>query len=154
MATSASVVIKSAPLGFPFATADPFLFAVYHNDFYPAGNAKMEAPRRGNGADFDWNAPYRMYHGDRVPGFPAHPHRGFETLTVTLEGLTDHADSYGNSGRYGGGDLQWLTAGEKNWLLTTANVGSAEFVFDAAEQHSSASAPPLSLSLNGTLERA
>lgn len=45
----------------PFATLDPFLFAVYHKDNYPAGNAKMEAPRMGNGADFDHSAPYRMY---------------------------------------------------------------------------------------------
>tara|TARA_B110000090_G_scaffold14736_1_gene14790 strand:- start:344 stop:559 length:216 start_codon:yes stop_codon:yes gene_type:complete len=60
-----SVVKLSTP---PFATLDPFLFCVYHKDSYPAGNAKMEAPRRGNGADFDSSAPYRMYHGETVPG--------------------------------------------------------------------------------------
>ena len=50
-------------------TRDPFLFCVYHRDEYPEGDEKMRAPRRGNGADFDGRAPYRMYHGDRVPGF-------------------------------------------------------------------------------------
>ena len=95
----------------PMATLDPWLFAVYHKDQYPAGDGKMQAPRRGNGADFNPSAPYRMYHGDRVPGFPAHPHRGFETVTATLDGVIDHADSKGNSGRYGFGDLQWMTAG-------------------------------------------
>jgi len=96
----------------PFPTQDPFLFCVYHRDFMPAGNANMEAPRRGNGHDFDASKPYRMYHGDRIPGFPQHPHRGFETITATMAGLIDHTDSVGNGGRYGEGDLQWMTAGK------------------------------------------
>ena len=95
----------------PFQTLDPFLFCVYHKDQYPPGNTRMEAPRVGNGADFDPSAPYRMYHGDRIPGFPQHPHRGFETITATMEGVIDHTDSMGNGGRYGDGDLQWMTAG-------------------------------------------
>eukprot|EP01126_Amoeba_proteus_P066717 TRINITY_DN9710_c0_g1_i5.p1 TRINITY_DN9710_c0_g1~~TRINITY_DN9710_c0_g1_i5.p1 ORF type:complete len:250 (+),score=32.63 TRINITY_DN9710_c0_g1_i5:53-751(+) len=93
-------------------TLDPFIFCVYHVDNYPAGDSQMRAPRRGNGQDFNPNAPYRMYHGDVIPGFPQHPHRGFETITCTVEGLIDHADSLGNAGRYGGGDLQWMTAGK------------------------------------------
>ena len=96
----------------PMHTQDPFLFCVYHKDQYPAGNGRMEAPRRGNGADFNPSAPYRMYHGDKVPGFPQHPHRGFETITATLDGIIDHTDSLGNAGRYGEGDLQWMTAGK------------------------------------------
>ena len=95
----------------PMDTPDPFLFAVYHKDAYPAGDGKLAAPRRGNGADFNPVAPYRMYHGTKVPGFPSHPHRGFETITATLDGLVDHADSHRNAGRYGHGDVQWMTAG-------------------------------------------
>jgi redox-sensitive bicupin YhaK (pirin superfamily) len=53
-----------------------------------------------------------MYHGDSVPGFPAHPHRGFETVTIVRRGLIDHADSLGASARFGEGDVQWLTAGK------------------------------------------
>jgi hypothetical protein len=52
-----------------------------------------------------------MYHGRTVPGFPAHPHRGFETVTLVRTGFIDHADSLGAAARFGGGDVQWLTAG-------------------------------------------
>ena len=96
----------------PFSTPSPFLFCVYHRDAYPAGDDQMRAPRPGNGMDFNPSAPYRMYHGtEGIPGFPQHPHRGFETLTATLVGVVDHTDSQGNAGRYGEGDLQWMTAG-------------------------------------------
>lgn len=99
---------------FPFKTLDPFLFCVFHEDFYPEGDDKMQAPIKGNGSDFTISdtKKYRMYHGDRVPGFPQHPHRGFETLTCTINGIIDHTDSMGNAGRYGEGDLQWLTCGK------------------------------------------
>jgi redox-sensitive bicupin YhaK (pirin superfamily) len=46
-----------------------------------------------------------------VPGFPQHPHRGFEVVTVTRQGVIDHSDSLGATARYGQGDVQWLTAG-------------------------------------------
>jgi redox-sensitive bicupin YhaK (pirin superfamily) len=52
-----------------------------------------------------------MYHGQTVPGFPSHPHRGFETVTIVRKGLIDHSDSLGATARFGGGDTQWLTAG-------------------------------------------
>ena len=104
----AGCIVSTEKLGFPYKCADPFLFCVYHRDVYPPSTQKL---KRGNGADFDWSQPYRMYHGTELPGFPQHPHRGFETVTATLEGTIDHADSLGNAGRYGGGDLQWMTAG-------------------------------------------
>ena len=107
---SPDAIIKTEKLSFPFKTPDPFLFCVYHRDLYPAGNEKMEAPKVGNGADFNFNSDYRMYHGKKIPGFPQHPHRGFETITATMEGLIDHTDSKKNSGRYGEGDVQWMTA--------------------------------------------
>lgn len=106
--------IQSLPASGPFQTLDPFLFCVYHKDAYPEDRSggKMEAPQSGDGSHFDPSADYRMYHGDRIPGFPQHPHRGFETITATIDGLVDHADSVGNAGRYGEGDVQWMTAGE------------------------------------------
>jgi len=111
--TMSTSILKTTPLGpGPMPTLDPFLFCVYHKDQYPPGNPDMEAPFPGNGSDFNDQVPYRMYHGSSIPGFPQHPHRGFETITATMEGIIDHADSLGNAGRYGKGDVQWMTAGK------------------------------------------
>jgi redox-sensitive bicupin YhaK (pirin superfamily) len=63
------------------------------------------------GQDFAAREGWNMYHGLTVPGFPQHPHRGFETVTIVRKGLVDHADSLGATARFGGGDVQWLTAG-------------------------------------------
>lgn len=110
-------VIKNIkPIDFQWETADPFLFCAYHNDNYPEGNdesgPKASLQGRNIGMDFEIKDGWRMYHGDRVPGFPVHPHRGFETVTVVQQGRVDHADSMGAAGRYGGGDVQWMTAGK------------------------------------------
>jgi quercetin 2,3-dioxygenase len=48
---------------------------------------------------------------DYLAGFPMHPHRGIETVTYMLDGSVAHADSLGNSGLIGAGDVQWMTAG-------------------------------------------
>lgn len=107
---------KIRALGFQWQTQDPFLFCVHHEDDFPEGNAGMgpQASLEGRqiGSDFHIKDGWRMYHGERVPGFPGHPHRGFETLTVVRKGMVDHADSAGGAGRYGNGDLQWMTAGK------------------------------------------
>lgn len=47
----------------------------------------------------------------RPGGFEPHPHRGFETVTLVLDGQLEHADSRGNAGVLGPGDVQWMTAG-------------------------------------------
>jgi redox-sensitive bicupin YhaK (pirin superfamily) len=49
--------------------------------------------------------------GDYLKGFPSHPHRGFETVTIMLAGAMEHKDSVGNTGRLGPGSVQWMTAG-------------------------------------------
>jgi len=110
-----SPVIELVELGFPWAGLDPFIFTVHHLDRYPAGNDDLgpDAPLVGRqiGMDFSYRDGWSMYHGDRVPGFPQHPHRGFETVTVVRSGYVDHSDSLGATARYGGGDVQWLTTG-------------------------------------------
>ncbi len=95
---------------------DPFIFGAYHQDNYPAGNGALGPhadllQARNIGMDFGHDSGWSMYHGDTVPGFPAHPHRGFETVTIVRKGLVDHADSLGATARYGEGDVQWLTTG-------------------------------------------
>lgn len=102
-------------LGFPWETQDPFLFCAHHRDEYPAGNEHMgpvdSMSGRNIGQDFTIKDGYRMYHGSIIPGFPYHPHRGFETITINKEGFVDHSDSLGAAGRFGKGDVQWMTAG-------------------------------------------
>jgi len=103
-------------LGFPWATQDPFIFCAYHFDRYPKGNDQLGPDAslggRAIGQDFDPSHDWRMYHGRTVPGFPHHPHSGFETVTIGKQGLIDHADSLGAAGRFGNGDVQWMTAGK------------------------------------------
>ncbi len=110
-----SHIHETMPLGAQWPTLDPFLFCVHHDDAYPAANehfgpaASLEGRQRGS--DFAGIDGWRMYHGEVVPGFPQHPHRGFETLTLVRRGLIDHSDSLGATARFGRGDAQWLTAG-------------------------------------------
>jgi hypothetical protein len=109
-------VVELVRLGSPpWKTFDPFLFCVHHRDDYPAGNARLgpspSLEGRNIGQDFAGKDGWSMYHGDVVPGFPRHPHRGFETVTVTRKGYVDHSDSLGATARYGQGDVQWMTAG-------------------------------------------
>jgi redox-sensitive bicupin YhaK (pirin superfamily) len=131
-----SVVVQTVPLGFQWATADPFLFCVHHLDHYPAGN-EMFGPQgsldgRNIGSDFEPKDGWRMYHGSTVPGFPEHPHRGFETITFARKGFIDHSDSMGAAARFGRGDVQWMTAGagvvhsEMFPLLSTTDDNTVE----------------------------
>ncbi len=108
-------VLEVVELGFPWDGLDPFIFTVHHVDNYPAGNAALgpDASLDGRtiGSDFSYLDGWSMYHGSNVPGFPQHPHRGFETVTVVRRGYVDHSDSLGATARYGEGDVQWLTTG-------------------------------------------
>ena len=101
-------VLNTAPLASPWQAMDPFIFAVHHLDNYPAGDGRLGVRMQDRASE---GQGWRMYHGDHVPGFPAHPHRGFETVTIVLKGHVDHADSMGAAARYGQGDVQWLTTG-------------------------------------------
>ena len=107
--------MKTFPLGAIWETQDPFLFCAYHLDHYPKGNEEMGPAEslegRNLGSDFQLKDGWRMYHGKNIPGFPYHPHRGFETVTLANKGYCDHSDSLGAAGRFGDGDVQWMTAG-------------------------------------------
>jgi redox-sensitive bicupin YhaK (pirin superfamily) len=110
------LVLQTVALGPQWPTIDPFLFCAHHDDAYPAGNDRLgpDAPLDGRqiGSDFASVDGWNMYHGEVVPGFPGHPHRGFETVTYVRRGQIDHSDSLGATARFGRGDVQWLTAGK------------------------------------------
>lgn len=108
-------ILATEPLSLPWKTQDPFIFCSYHSDLFPGGNDELgpasSLEGRNIGQDFASKDGWNMYHGRKVPGFPAHPHSGFETVTLVTKGLVDHSDSLGASGRFGDGDVQWLTSG-------------------------------------------
>lgn len=108
--------MKTFPLASQWPVQEPFIFFAYHHDLYPKGTHALgpehhDFHKRNMGQDFDGVNGYNMYHGREVPGFPVHPHRGFETITIVRKGYVDHSDSMGAAGRYGEGDVQWMTAG-------------------------------------------
>ena len=108
-------------VSFTWQTLDPFIFCVHHLDKYPQFNPEKaikdssltmsDLRGRDIGSDFSYLNGFSMYHGTAVPGFPAHPHCGFETITAVLKGIVDHHDSLGTTVRYGEGDCQILTTG-------------------------------------------
>ena len=109
-------LLQTFPLGTQWPTIDPFLFCAHHRDDYPTGTVDLgpDAPLDGRdiGQDFAGVDGWNMYHGSNVPGFPQHPHRGFETVTYVRTGFCDHSDSLGATARFGRGDTQWMTAGK------------------------------------------
>lgn len=131
-------IVSVQPLsGLHWQTFDPFLFCAHHDDAFPPGNDAMgpDASLEGRmlGQDFTPKDGWRMYHGATVPGFPRHPHRGFETVTLARRGFVDHSDSLGARARFGQGDCQWMTAGagivhsEMMPLLDRGGPNHAEF---------------------------
>ncbi|MEG0695771.1 pirin family protein [Algoriella sp.] len=99
----------------PMPISDPYIMGVHHYDKFPKGNGEMgpneSLSGRKKGNDFNPENDWRMYHGEKIPGFPHHPHRGFEIISIVPEGFADHFDSKGSKGRYGQGDVQLMSAG-------------------------------------------
>src|SRR5258706_8801237 len=73
-----------------------------------------------------------MHGPGEARGAPDHPHRGFETVTYVLEGAIEHADSQGNHGRIGAGDVQWMTAGSG---VIHSEMPSAEILRNGGRMH-------------------
>ena len=72
----------------------------------------------------DYAGPSQFAPANRPRGVGEHPHRGFETVTIVLEGEVDHEDTAGNGGRIGAGEVQWMTAGSG---LLHKEMHSAQF---------------------------
>lgn len=109
---------KKSGLGMHWDTEDPFIFVSHHEDDYPPGNRQQAPPLReisgrNLGRDYQLKLGFRMYHGKVVPGFPMHTHWGYETLTVPEIGYIDHFDTERIEGRFGFGDVQWVSASSK-----------------------------------------
>jgi redox-sensitive bicupin YhaK (pirin superfamily) len=96
---------------------DPFLLCDHFSASMPPAYKDTLGPDpallqgRNIGSDFSRKDGWSMAHGETVPGFPKHPHRGFETISILRQGYVDHSDSLGATARLGPGDVQWMTAG-------------------------------------------
>ncbi|MDK0688932.1 pirin family protein [Clostridium perfringens] len=78
------------------------------SQYIPTGIKSME--RLSPFLLLDYNAPYYFKPSDIRLGVGAHPHRGFETVTIAYDGKVEHHDNKGNHGIIGPGDVQWMTA--------------------------------------------
>ncbi len=112
-----SAILENRDFLFREDPGDPWVGRFHHLDEYPAGDGeqcvrKEDLEGHTPGKDLDENLPWKMYFGKRAPGFPMHSHRGFETVSIVLQGVIDHHDSADEHGRYAAGDVQWMTAGE------------------------------------------
>ncbi len=79
-----------------------------HN-FFP-GNGQLGLQRMSPFFLMDYGAKVDFPPTDTPRGVGVHPHRGFETVTISYHGKVAHHDSAGNSGVIGEGDVQWMTA--------------------------------------------
>jgi len=79
------------------------------SNYFPSGNDFGE--RFSPFILMDYNAPFTFPPSSSLKGVGAHPHRGFETVTIAYEGHIEHHDNHGNHGVIGPGDVQWMTAG-------------------------------------------
>lgn len=104
--TTAYRAIEGTYKGAPFhMVGDGFRVSNY----FPSGNDFGE--RFSPFLLLDYNAPYDFGPSHAVRGVGAHPHRGFETVSIAYEGFVEHHDNHGNHGIIGPGDVQWMTAG-------------------------------------------
>lgn len=78
------------------------------SQYIPTGIKSME--RLSPFLLLDYNAPYYFKPSETRVGVGAHPHRGFETVTIAYDGKVEHHDNKGNHGIIGPGDVQWMTA--------------------------------------------
>lgn len=83
----------------------------YVKQYFPSGQNTEFFNRFSPFILLDYNEPYYFEATNKTVGVGAHPHRGFETVTLAISGKVEHHDNKGNHGIIGPGDIQWMTAG-------------------------------------------
>ncbi len=83
-------------------------------DGFPVRTVLSPHDQGGHASPFlllDYAGPARFTPTTARRGVGAHPHKGFETVTIVYAGEVEHRDSTGAGGIIGPGDVQWMTAG-------------------------------------------
>ncbi|KAI1306095.1 hypothetical protein EDD11_004862 [Mortierella claussenii] len=111
VAEGVNTMVQRSIGGEDLASLDPFLTLDEFRMSRPKSNHQTPQSSKKNRSSGKQPSQQNPSSISNKTGFPDHPHRGFETVTLMLRGHFQHEDFAGHKGKIGPGDVQWMTAG-------------------------------------------